>query len=240
MRNSIFDSRKKMIEKEAAGAEKQVGRKRWMRWNSRWSHNQFLIMASRIDSVISKVGSSLLCSSLFTLTPPDSTSQCSKHNDEEYENKSTKCSSMSNKDMTAAELAKVMDKFEQVSSNCYGDGRQSCVRRSSKTSMWKTKWWAMQSTMPLLPVHRLKPFKICYVRLRMKIIWIFELSSMHFQRCNIRLRHRPNKKSRHKVVVWLHFDMLRNAHHCRCSLLRSINWFRFNNIRVRCLWVFFF
>ena len=94
-----------MIEKEAAGAEKkyEASRKKALdalkksgdvetariyaetAVQNRTSHNQFLIMASRIDSVISKVGCCLHRSSLLINDASDSTSQCSKYYDEEYE-----------------------------------------------------------------------------------------------------------------------------------------------------------
>lgn len=95
-----------MIEKEAAAAEKkyEASRKKALdalkksgdvetariyaetAVQNRTSHNQFLIMASRIDSVISKVGSTLFQPSLPQISDlSDSTSQCSKCYDEEYE-----------------------------------------------------------------------------------------------------------------------------------------------------------
>ncbi|CAF0903268.1 unnamed protein product [Adineta steineri] len=116
--NAEFNLRftKKMIEKEASAAEKkyEASRKKALdalkksgdvetariyaetAIQNRTSHNQFLIMASRIDSVISKI--------------QQANAQSVMVKNMKQVNKMLE---HVNKDMNAAELAKVMEKFEQ-------------------------------------------------------------------------------------------------------------------------------
>ncbi|CAF2399367.1 unnamed protein product [Rotaria sp. Silwood2] len=117
--NAEFNLRftKKMIEKEASAAEKkyEASRKKALgalkksgdvetariyaetAIQNRTAHNQFLIMASRIDSVIAKVqqanAQSIMVKNMKQVN---------------------KMLEHVNKDMNSAELAKVMEKFEQA------------------------------------------------------------------------------------------------------------------------------
>ncbi|CAF1129566.1 unnamed protein product [Adineta ricciae] len=117
--NAEFNLRftKKMIEKEASAAEKkyEASRKKALdalkksgdvetariyaetAVQNRTAHNQFLIMASRIDSVIAKI--------------QQANAQSVMVKNMKQVNKMLE---HVNKDMNASELAKVMDKFEQA------------------------------------------------------------------------------------------------------------------------------
>lgn len=134
--NAEFNLRftKKMIEKEAAAAEKKYDASRKKALDAmkksgdvetariyaetavqnRTSHNQFLLMASRIDSVIAKVRiirhQSHLFSSVFQVQQANAQSVMVKNMKQV-----NKMLETVNKDMNASELARVMDKFEQVS-----------------------------------------------------------------------------------------------------------------------------
>ncbi|UJR09584.1 hypothetical protein I4U23_013819 [Adineta vaga] len=117
--NAEFNLRftKKMIEKEASAAEKkyEASRKKALdamkksgdvetariyaetAVQNRTAHNQFLLMASRIDSVIAKI--------------QQANAQSVMVKNMKQVNKMLE---HVNKDMNASELAKVMDKFEQA------------------------------------------------------------------------------------------------------------------------------
>ncbi|CAF1594941.1 unnamed protein product [Rotaria sp. Silwood1] len=120
--NAEFNLRftKKMIEREASGAEKKYETSRKKALNAlkksgdietariyaetaiqnRTSHNQFLIMASRIDSVISKIqqanAQNLMVKNMKQVN---------------------KMLEHVNKDMNMSELAKIMEQFEQSFEN---------------------------------------------------------------------------------------------------------------------------
>ncbi len=133
--NAEFNLRftKKMIEKEAAAAEKkyEASRKKALdalkksgdvetariyaetAVQNRTSHNQFLIMASRIDSVIAKVKKISLKKisiNYFIQIQQANAQNIMVKNMKQV----TKMLEHVNKDMNASELAKVMEKFEQV------------------------------------------------------------------------------------------------------------------------------